>query len=92
VDGEEDFEQLAVAGDDRVERDLHDLCVPRRAVADRAIGRVLDVPARVARHDALDAAQLLVDRLQTPETTAGERRQLPRLFSTHLDSRPLSEV
>src|SRR5205085_4443923 len=66
------------------EGDLHDLGVAGCSVADLPVGRVRDVPARIARHDALDAAQLLVDRFQTPEATAGERRQLPRLFSAHL--------
>src|SRR5205085_5640715 len=88
VYGEEDFEQFAVGDGRRVEGYLHDLGVARRALADLPVGRALDVPARVARRDALDAAQLLVDRLKTTEATARERRQLFRLFLAHTPFNP----
>src|SRR5919199_593245 len=47
------------------------------------------VAARVARHHAFDAAQFLVDRLQTPEATARQRRHLFVLLRAHSESLPL---
>ena len=63
--------------DDRgVVGDLHDLGVAGAPAADLLVGRVRDLAAGVARDHALDALQVLVDRLQAPEAAAAQRRRL----------------
>src|SRR5215217_3154515 len=78
VDSEVDLQNILVRDNRGIERNLHDLGVPRRLRAHRPVGRVRHVAARVPGLDLLDAPQLLVDRLETPETTTPERGDLPR--------------
>src|SRR5215210_557920 len=78
VDGEVDLQDVAIRDLVGVERDLHDLGVPRHLRANLPVGRVGDVAPRVPGLDFLHAPQLLVDRLQTPEAATPERRDLPR--------------
>jgi len=62
----------AVRYDVRVEGQLHDLRVAGRAGTHLPVGRIRDVTAGVAGHHVLDAVDLLVDRLEAPETAAAE--------------------
>src|SRR5829696_7719015 len=78
MDGEVDLENIFVRDNRGIERNLHDLGVPRRLRAHRPVSRVRHVAARVPGLDLLHAPQLLVDRLETPETAAPERGNLPR--------------
>src|SRR5262249_23377390 len=73
VQDEEDLQDLAVADDFRIERDLNDFGMPRVAVADLPISRVLHRSAGVARFDAFDALDLLEGGLDAPETAATQR-------------------
>jgi hypothetical protein len=43
-----------------------------RSGADSLIAWIPDAAAGVARHDVVNAAQLIIDSLQTPETAAGQ--------------------
>ena len=62
----------------RVELDLDDLGVARAAGADLLVGRVGHLAAHVAGLDRLDASEFVVDRFETPEAAAGERRNFER--------------
>src|SRR5207247_138839 len=76
VQREEHTEQVAIGELVRVERHLHHLGVPRRAGANRLVARIGYVPAGIPRDDFRDAAQLLEDRLETPEAAATQSGQL----------------
>src|SRR5439155_8576105 len=55
VDGEEDFEDVPIGGDLRIEGDPHDLGMTGSAGADLLIGRVWRLSAHVAGFDGLHA-------------------------------------
>src|SRR5690606_19896050 len=76
VDRKENLQQLLVGNHLRVEGDLDRLRVTGCTGADLLVGRVFYVAARVPRNDFRHPAQLVEDRLQTPETAARQRRQL----------------
>src|SRR5829696_3134690 len=76
VDGEVNLQDVPVGDLVGGERSLHDLAVPRRLRTNLPVGRVGNVAPRVPGLDLLHAPQLLVDRLQTPEAAAAERRDL----------------
>src|ERR671913_1928945 len=78
MDGEVDLENIFVRDNRGIERNLHDLGVPRRLRAHCPVGRVRHVATGVPGLHLLYAPQLLVDRLQTPETAASERGYHPR--------------
>src|SRR5918993_3872717 len=78
MDREVDLENIFVRDNRGIERNLHDLGVPRRLRAHCPVGRVRHVATGVPGLHLLYAPQLLVDRLQTPETAASERGYLPR--------------
>jgi|GEM_PF-1375153 len=72
VDGEEDVKQVGVADDGRIKGDLDGLGVAGEPGAHLLIGRIGAITAGIARNDAADAFDALVNRFQTPEAAASE--------------------
>src|SRR5690606_16075722 len=91
VDGEEHIQQVAVADHARIERYLHRLGMSGITGAYRPVSRIGDVTARIAGNHVLDALQLVVDRFQTPETTARQRRYFTVLSCAHMESSLISK-
>jgi hypothetical protein len=75
-DREKDAKQLSVRNLRWVEHHANDFSVTGAARADLLVRRRRDVAAGVAGHSALDAFNMLVDRLNSPEAAAGEYRDL----------------
>ena len=67
---EEDVQQVAVADDLGIERDLGHFDVPGPPAADILVGRVCRASAHVSRADRLHSLKLLNRRFHTPEASA----------------------
>src|SRR5947209_15129215 len=80
VDGEEDFENVAIRNYIRMEGKLNHFHVPRTSGAHILVGRIGRASSHVARYNHLHALSLAVNRLETPETTATERCDLVHNF------------
>src|SRR5262245_21943124 len=74
VDLEEEFQQVAIGDDLRIEDDLHRFCM--RAMI--AIGSVGDIAAGIANAAADDARQLADEILDAPEASPGKNGALGR--------------
>src|SRR5215813_8326225 len=84
VDRKEDFEQFLERDHLRIELDLHDLGVACFSRAYLFIRRIGHSAARIARNDFLDAAQIVVDRFQAPETSPRQCRDFILPGRVHL--------
>src|SRR5262245_12076997 len=73
----------------RIEGNLDDLGVASMSTAHLLIGRIGHASARITRNYFFDAAQVVVDRFQAPETAPRQRRDLllpgrvHTIFSSH---------
>lgn len=72
MDGEEHVEQIGKAHDLWIERDLDDLRVAGRAIADGLVSGIGNMPTGIAGDHIRDTLELIVDGFQTPETAPGE--------------------
>src|SRR5690606_16275929 len=79
VDREEDVEQIAIGDYGGIELYADDRPVAGAAAANLVVRRLLDVPARVAGFDGVNAAQVVEHGLQAPEAAAGENGGLTRI-------------
>jgi len=73
VHAEEDLEQIVIADLLRIEGDLDDLGVSRRAGAHLFVRRIRARAARVAGDDARHAAQLAEQRVDAPKAAGTQR-------------------
>jgi hypothetical protein len=64
----------------------HDFGVPGAAAANVVVGGLGRLSAHVARFDRFDALQLVEYRLEAPEATSGEGRDLTHLYSPEMAS------
>src|SRR5687768_18366053 len=76
VNREKNAQQLAKPDHGRVERDPHDLRMTGVAVADLLVRRIDHLAAGIARFDGLDPLQAVEYRLETPEASSTEGRDL----------------
>src|SRR5262245_16048650 len=76
VDGKENFEQFLERDHLWIEGNLDDLGVASFSRAHLFIGRIGHASARITRNYFFDAAQVVVDRFQAPETASRQRRDL----------------
>ncbi len=72
VIGEEDLQKFPVGDFLRVEGDLDDLCMTGLAGANLFVGRVIKVPAGIARFDFGNSEEIVIDRFQAPETSSSK--------------------
>jgi len=73
VHAEKHVEQIPVADLLGVESDLHDFCVPGGTCTHLLVRWIRTRAARVARDDALHAAQLAENRVDAPEAPGAQR-------------------
>ena len=76
MDGEENLQNLAVIDHSGIERHLHDLGMACASAADLFVSGIAHGAAGIAGHHIGDALDFVVDSLQTPKTTAAQRRYL----------------
>src|SRR5882672_12034003 len=72
VHREKHFEQIAIADLAGIKGHLHDLGVPRVAIAYLPVRRIVDVPAHIPRHRRRHPRQPVKDGLDTPETSSSK--------------------
>src|SRR5690606_27574022 len=81
VNGEEYFQDFAVADHRRIIGQPYHLCMPGLAFADLRIGWIRDLPAGITRLHLHYPFQFLVNRFQAPEASATQSRN----FSRHVE-------
>ena len=88
VDYEEDFQQVAVTEQFRIEGDTHHFRVSGVATAHCFIGRIGALTTHVSGLHAFHTAQPVVHRFQAPETTSRQRRNFLAFLSLFHDRPP----
>ena len=88
VDGEEDVQNISKRDGGGVEGDSDHLGMPCGAAANLFIGGVRTFAAGIARDNVCDAPDLVIDRFEAPETSAG-KHGLVEWLSIHKDNSTL---